>query len=108
MRYTFFMICDCRDSLDFEIMYTSMKDPRLRFSAMKSAWKRWANSDVDSNTVYRSYFKYYNSGYVCISVLEKKECTNEEAIAHANSLTEEYKEKFKNTSKSNPFVVHFH
>ena len=98
VMHSFFLICDCRDSLDFEVFYTSMKDPRLRYSAMKSAWRMGANSDIDDTTeVYKSYYKYFNSGYMCVMILEKKMCTNEEAVKHCETLTHLRKEKFKDS-----------
>ena len=38
--YSFFIICNTNSDLDFHIECTSMADYRLRFSAMKSAYKQ--------------------------------------------------------------------
>ena len=97
-RFSFFVICDPRNNLDFEVYYTSMKDPRLRFSAMKSAWKRWAESDVDSNEEpYRSYFRFFSEGYVTFILIEKKGCTKKEANEHVNCLHEARKARYKDS-----------
>ena len=45
--FTFFIICDCRDPSLFHVEATAMSNYRLRYSAMKSTFKRWARSDID-------------------------------------------------------------
>lgn len=85
-RYTFFISVDTKSG-DFEIFHTVMKDWRLRLSAMKSAFKRWAMQDIESKELpERGYFRLFKSGYDCSYVLDKGMFTEESAIQHREML----------------------
>ena len=72
MLVSFFIIVDTKSN-EYNVFATTMKDWRLRFSAMRSCFKRWANQEEDSDEVpYRDYFKFFMSGYSCAYLLERR------------------------------------
>ena len=54
-HYYFFILCNNNDPKQFYIEATSMRDYRLRFSAMKSNYKRF----VKDNCKYKPYFDIF-------------------------------------------------
>jgi len=86
-HFSFFILVNTKSD-EFEIFCTAMKDYRLRLSAMKSAFKRWADQDIDSNVFpYREYFRFFQSGYETCYLLERKYMSEVEAHKFVNILT---------------------
>ena len=85
--YSFFIIVDTKTN-EFKIFSTSMKDWRLRYSAMKSSFKRWAAQDFESQEFpEREYFRFFKSQYICAYILDKGQFTQSEAEKHITNLT---------------------
>ena len=96
-KYTFFILVNVKTS-EFEIFYTNMKDWRLRLSAMKSAFRRWAEQDIDSNVIpYQNYFRFFQSGYDYAYKLASMCMTKNEAIDYTKHLTERISDKLSIT-----------
>ena len=92
-RYSFFITIDTKTG-DFEIFHTRMKDWRLRLSAMKSSFKRWAIQDIESKEFpERGYFRLFKSSYDCSYVIDKGMFTEESAIQHVMALTQQMHDK---------------
>ena len=70
-----------------------MSDYRLRYSAMKSTFKRWARSDEGEPFVERDYFEIFKTGYETYYRVEKMYCTKKEAAARLEIIKENYKMK---------------
>ena len=92
--FTFFIICDCRDPSLFHVEATAMSNYRLRYSAMKSTFKRWARSDIDEPLVERDYFEIFKTGYETYYRVEKMYCTKKGAAERKCIIEENYKIKF--------------
>ena len=102
MKFSFFALYETKTD-DFDVFYTSMSDYRLRVSSMKSTFRRWAKQDISEDTYpYFDYFKFFMSGYMSYALLEKKECSKEEAIEHTKVLKERIKNRLKGTSDTIP------
>ena len=87
-RFSFFVIVNVKTS-EFEVFPTAMRDYRLRFSAMKSSFKRWANQSEDSTEFpYREYYKFFMSGYEYAYILDKGMYTEDTAADHVETLTQ--------------------
>lgn len=98
MKFSFFALYETKTG-DFDVFYTSMSDYRLRVSSMKSTFRRWAKQDMDNETyTYFDYFKFFMTGYMSYALLEKKECSKEEAIEYANELKENITNRVKGTT----------
>lgn len=92
--YTFFMICDARDPNVFHIEMTSMKDYRLRYSAMKSAFLRYIRGDCESS--YRDYFDVFGPGYAVYYRLGlPMYLTKENATEYRSKLIENHLNKYR-------------
>ena len=94
-RFSFFLICDARDQLDFHIESTTMQNPRLRYSAMKSKFKRWCNLDEDDPEEEQVYYRIFKNGYETYQIIEKRDMTRKEATFHKKLLTEERIKRYK-------------
>ncbi len=90
----FFILLDVRNQLDFIIDYTVMRDVRLRWSAMKSCYKRYKSGET---MVKKEYFEYFETGYQFFMKLDSGEHTKESALEHINSLSDAWYEKHKNS-----------
>ena len=85
MLVSFFIIVDTKSN-EYDVFATTMKDWRLRFSAMRSCFKRWANQEEDSEAeIYKDYFKFFMSGYSCAYLLERT-CIDKNEIAEVKEL----------------------
>jgi hypothetical protein len=92
-RWSFFVIANTKTG-EFEVFATEMKDWRLRLSAMKSSFKRWASQDIESEEYpYREYFRFFTSGYIYAYVFDKGEFTQNEANEHVNDLQEQIRKR---------------
>lgn len=88
-RYSFFVIVNVKSG-EFEVFSTSMRDYRLRLSAMKSSFKRWANQPENSvQHPFRMYYRFFMSEYEYAYVLDKGMYTEDTACKHVNFLTEQ-------------------
>jgi hypothetical protein len=88
-RYSFFVIINVKTG-EFEIFATAMKDWRLRYSAMKSSFKRWAEQPENSvEHPFRIYYKFFISEYEYAYVLDKGMYCEETAAKHVETLTEQ-------------------
>lgn len=91
----FFILLDVRNQLDFIISFTIMADPRLRWSAMRSCYKRYKSSN--GNTPKKDYFSIFETGYEHFIELDKGHHTKTSALEHINYLTEIWYNKNKDT-----------
>lgn len=92
-RYSFFIIIDTKTQ-DFQVFYTVMKDWRLRLSAMRSAFKRWSEQNLESTEFpYREYYGLFKLGYDVAYVIDKGTFTETEAEHHRGVLTQTYVHK---------------
>lgn len=88
-RYSFFVIVNVRTN-EFQVFSTAMKDWRLRYSAMKSSFKRWADQPKESiQFPYRSYYRFFMSEREYAYILDKGTFTEDTACEHVNFLTEQ-------------------
>ena len=88
-RYSFFVIVNVKTG-EFEIFATAMKDWRLRLSAMKSSFKRWAEQPKESIELpYRNYYRFFMSEREYAYILDKGMHTDETAAKHVETLTEQ-------------------
>lgn len=88
-RYSFFVIVNVKTS-EFQVFATAMKDWKLRYSAMKSSFKRWANQPEESIEIpYRDYYRFFISEYEYAYVLDKGMYCEETAAKHVHFLTEQ-------------------
>ena len=119
-RYSFFVIVNVKTS-EFQVFATAMRDYRLRLSAMKSSFKRWANQtdndNVDTDNVndndnvcetgqcmckdilehpYREYYKFFMSGWEYAYILDKGMYCEETANEHVNFLTQTLQQQSSN------------
>jgi hypothetical protein len=90
----FFILLDVRNQLDFIIDYTVMRDVRLRWSAMKSCYKRYELGEI---TTRKDYFEFFETGYWHFIKLDSGEYTKESALEHIELLSHQWYEKYKNT-----------
>jgi len=90
----FFILLDVRNQLDFIVDYTVMRNVRLRWSAMKSCYKRYQLGGI---TTRKDYFEFFESGYHCFIKLDEGEHTKESALEHIELLSHRWFEKHKNT-----------
>ena len=96
-RFSFFVIVNVKTS-EFQVFATAMKDWRLRYSAMKSSFKRRANQTEDTECEdkdilehpYREYYKFFMSGWEYAYILDKGMYCEETANEHVNFLTQKY------------------
>ena len=95
-RYSFFVIVNVQTS-EFQVFSTSMRDYRLRLSAMKSSFRRWANQPEESiEFPYRSYYRFFISEYEYAYILDKGMCTEDTACEHVETLTQKYQCRLAN------------
>ena len=97
--YSFFILVDTNDPLNFHIEMTKM-NYRLRFSALKSnhirKYGKCANLKIHTNSfdeeidTLPGYHNVLNSNYT-FYLLDKKICTPEQANEHKLNLIEWYK-----------------
>ena len=92
----FFIILDVRNQQNFIIDYTVMKDVRLRWSAMKSCYKRFKNG----RTPRKDYFEFFETGYEHFIQLDKGHHTKTSALEHVQYLTELWYNKHRNSPTS--------
>ena len=102
--YSFFIICNTNDDLDFHVECTCMPDYRLRFSAMKSAFNRKykfykkpmemhmkqnvnsdANVKMNENTA-PGYYRLFLENYVYYLLEKRIFCTPEAALNYRKKL----------------------
>lgn len=92
-RYSFFVIVNVQTS-EFQVFSTSMRDYRLRLSAMKSSFRRWANQPEESIDIpYRNYYRFFISEYEYAYILDKGMYCEETANARVETLTQEMRDK---------------
>jgi hypothetical protein len=92
-RYSFFVIVNVKTN-EFEVFATTMKDWRLRYSAMKSSFKRWAEQPENSvEHPFRIYYKFFMSEFEYAYVLDKGMYTEETAANHVETLTQRLRDK---------------
>tara|TARA_B100000768_G_C11251377_1_gene364246 strand:- start:246 stop:548 length:303 start_codon:yes stop_codon:yes gene_type:complete len=92
-RYSFFAIVNVKTG-EFEVFATAMRDYRLRYSAMKSSFKRWAEQPKESiEFPYRSYYRFFKSEYEYAYLLDKGMYTEETAANHVETLTQRMRDK---------------
>ena len=99
-RFSFFVIVNVKTS-EFQVFATAMKDWRLRYSAMKSSFKRWANQTEDTECEdkdilehpYREYYKFFMSQREYAYILDKGTFTEDTANEHVNFLTQRMRDK---------------
>ena len=95
-RFSFFVIVNVRTS-EFQVFATAMKDWRLRYSAMKSSFKRWAEQPEESiEFPYRSYYRFFISEREYAYILDKGTFTEDTAANHVNFLTQKYQCRLAN------------
>jgi len=98
MICTYFILVDPRNQLDFEIDYTTMANPKLRWSAMKSCYKRYCLGQLHT---YRPYFRFFESGYYTFIIIgDAVENCKSDALKKCNELESEWCEKHRNTPTS--------
>jgi len=90
--YSFFVICNNNDPKHFHIEATCMRDYRLRFSAMKSTYKRYLKGRVD----YKSYFKIFAGDY-SYHLLDRGLCHPKDVPEIVQEMTKKRLEKFRDT-----------
>lgn len=89
--FSFILVSDNNDPRRFYIETTSMKNPRLRFSALKSLYKKYLKGE----TKYKPIFEYFALDY-SYYVLDKKEFeTYEDAMEYTEQLVQERSDKLK-------------
>jgi len=86
--YSFFVIQRIPDDTDFMIFSTTMRVWTLRLSAMRSCFKRYANSDYDSNVAYKDYYRFFMADYNAVCI-HRGIYTKEEAEEKVKELTEQ-------------------
>ena len=103
-RYSFFVIVNVKTG-EFQVFATAMRDYRLRYSAMKSSFKRWAEQPENSEQhraeqpeesiefPYRSYYRFFKSEYEYAYLLDKGMYTEETAASHVETLTQRMRDK---------------
>ena len=107
MRCHFYILLDVRNQLDFIIDYTVMRDVRLRWSAMKSCYKRYEAGQIHTR---KEYFDYFEKGFHCFIRLDSGDYTKDEALEHIDELSRLWYEKHKDccTTYSTPTVSFTH
>jgi hypothetical protein len=96
VKYHFIIINNNNDALHFHIEASSMKDYRLRFSAIKSQYKRFSKGIGQ----YKSVFTLFKGDYSYYR-LEYRMCLPSEVPEIVKALSDERKERFKD---STPYV----
>ena len=92
-RYSFFVIVNVKTG-EFQVFATAMRDYRLRYSAMKSSFKRWAEQPENSEQhPYRMYYRFFMSEFEYAYVLDKGMYTEETACEHVETLTQRMRDK---------------
>lgn len=92
-RYSFFVIVNVKTN-EFEIFATAMKDWRLRYSAMKSSFKRWAEQPEETIELpYRNYYRFFMSEREYAYILDKGTFTDETACEHVETLTQRMRDQ---------------
>ena len=92
-RYSFFVIVNVKTG-EFEIFATAMKDWRLRLSAMKSSFKRWAEQPEETIELpYRNYYRFFMSEIEYAYILDKGTVTDETACEHVETLTQRMRDQ---------------
>ena len=92
-RYSFFVMVNVQTS-EFQVFATAMKDWRLRVSAMKSSFKRWANQTEESEEFpYRDYYRFFISEREYAYILDKGMYTEDTACEHVKTLTQRMRDK---------------
>ena len=92
-RYSFFVIVNVKSG-EFQVFSTSMRDYRLRLSAMKSSFRRWAEQTEDSiQYPYRDYYRFFTSEREYAYILDKGTFTEDAACEHVNFLTQRMRDK---------------
>ena len=117
--YSYFIICNTNDPNDFHIEMTTMKDYRLRFSAMKSNHTRkfgrfppvsihkHSDTDTDNLIALPTYHNLLKKNYAFF-LLEKKHFLNfDDALTHKQNLIKCRSELFKDNTVRDPFTVKF-
>ena len=105
VTFSYFIICDTDDPKEFHIECTSMKDYRLRFSAMRSRHKKVFGDnppiEFHSKAPEKKSIPKINqilSSNWCYYLLERKDfSTPEDALSYREELTKNY---MKNVMKS--------
>lgn len=96
--YNFICITDC-NSHQFHIDATSMSDPRLRVSALRSQYRKYKKGSYPSRPVFKIF-----DGCHSFFVIDKSEFDSQEAaLKHAQLLTEQYSKKIKDCEVWDPF-----
>ena len=106
--YSFLIICDTNNPLCFHIECTSMADYRLRFSAMKSHWKkRELKTKMEVNKMTADYCRLFNCNYTYYLLEKQSFNTVEDATSYKCKLIAERLEKFKDFTPENKLRVTF-
>lgn len=91
-RYSFFVIVNVKSG-EFQVFATAMKDWRLRLSAMKSSFKRWAEQPEKSIDIpYRDYYRFFISEREYAYILDKGTFTEDTANEHVETLTQQMRD----------------
>lgn len=98
VTFSYFIICNTDDPKEFHIECTSMKDYRLRFSAMKSRHKKVFGDnppiEFHSKAPQKKSIPKINqilSSNWCYYLLERKDfSTPEDALSYREELTKNY------------------
>ena len=97
-NYNFICITDC-NSQQFHIDATSMSDPRLRVSALRSQYRKYKKGSYPIRPVFKIF-----DGCNSFFVIDKREFESQEAaLKHAQFLTEQYAQKIKGSEVWDPF-----
>ncbi len=108
--YSFLIICDTNDPRNFHIECTSMRDYRLRFSAMKSHWnkrKTKTKTETKQCKTTTDYCRLFECNYTYY-LLEKKSFTNvEDATSYRDNLIAERHERYKDFTPEDKLRVTF-
>jgi len=124
LMFSYFIIQNTNDVNDFQIELTSMKDWRLRFSAIKSEFRKKSQSTFNLKIVCKneneneneipdnakkieSYLRIFRTNY-CVYLLEKRSfSTVQEALMFRDELIKLRLEKFQDTVNQDKFHLVF-
>ena len=120
LLFSYFIIQNTNDVNDFHIELTSMKDWRLRFSAIKSEFRKKSqftfnlkivckneNEIPDNAKKIESYLRIFRTNY-CFYLLEKRSFESvAEALMFRDELIKLRLEKFQDTVNQDKFHLVF-
>jgi len=89
--YHFILLSDNNDARRFYIEVTAMKNPRLRFSALKSLYKKYLKNEAK----YKPIFEFFKCDYSYYVLDQQHFDFWEDAMNYAENLQKERYHKLK-------------